>query len=118
MISTKKIEKFIHRQKVCFICSMDEDFYPNVKTISKPGKTNGPCEFYFSTNTSPMRVKQYLNNPNTCIYFYHKGLFKYVGVMLKGKIEVVLDQDTKNMIWKRGDSIFYKKVSLIRIIVY
>ena len=29
--------------------------------------------------------------------FYHKGLFKYVGVMLKGKMEVLTDQETKNM---------------------
>lgn len=56
-----------------------------------------------------MRVKQYVNNPNASIYFYHKGLIKYVGVMLKGKMEVLTDQDTKNMIWKKGDTMFYKK---------
>lgn len=58
---------------------------------------DGIRQFYFSTNTSSMRVKQYMNNPNACIYFYHKGLFKYVGVMLKGKMEVLTDQETKNM---------------------
>ncbi len=32
-------------------------------------------------NTSSMRVKQYLDNPKACIYFYHKGLpfYKAVG---------------------------------------
>ena len=43
------------------------------------------------------------------IYFYHKGLIKYVGVMLTGKMEVLTDQETKNMIWKKGDTMFYKK---------
>ena len=79
-----------------------------MKAMLKPRKRNGLKEFYFSTNTSSMRVKQYQNNPNASIYFYHKGLVKYVGVMLIGKMEVLTDQETKNMIWKKRDTIFYK----------
>ena len=30
-----KIEKFIDKQKVSFICSVDEDNYPNVKAMLK-----------------------------------------------------------------------------------
>ncbi|MCR5308407.1 MAG: pyridoxamine 5'-phosphate oxidase family protein [bacterium] len=105
----KKIEKFIKKQKVSFICSVDSDNYPNVKAMLKPRKINGINEFYFSTNSSSMRVKQYLDNPNACIYFYHKGLIKYVGVMLKGKMEVLTDQESKNMIWKKFDKMFYKQ---------
>ncbi len=105
----KKIENFIDKQKVSFICSIDDEDYPNVKAMLKPRKRNGIKEFYFSTNTSSMRVKQYLNNPNASIYFYHKGLIKYVGVMLIGKMEVLTDQKTKNMIWEKGDTMFYKK---------
>lgn len=102
------IEKFIDKQKVSFICSVDEQNYPNVKAMLKPRKRNGLKEFYFSTNTSSARVKQYQSNPNASIYFYRKGLIKYVGVMLKGKMEVLTDQETKNMLWKKGDTIFYK----------
>jgi len=29
--------------------------------------------------------------------------------MLKGKMEVLIGQETKNMIWRKGDTIFYKK---------
>ncbi len=105
----RKIEKFINKQKVSFICSIDDENCPNVKAMLKPRRINGLKEFYFSTNTSSMRVKQYKNNPNASIYFYHKGLIKYEGVMLKGKMEVLIDQETKNMIWKKGDIIFYKK---------
>ena len=104
-----KIEKIIDKQKVSFICSIDNDNYPNVKAMIKPRIRNGLKEFYFSTNTSFMRVKQYQENPNASIYFYHKGLIKYVGVMLKGKMEVLTDQETKNMIWRKGDKLFYKK---------
>ena len=108
-MNLKKIEKFIDKQKVCFICSIDDENYPNVKAMLKPKKRIGLKEFYFSTNTSSMRVKQYQNNTKASIYFYHKGLVKYVGVMLKGKMEVLIDQEHKNMIWKTGDTIYYKK---------
>lgn len=105
----KKIEKFIDKQSVSIISSIDNENYPNVKAMLKPRKRNGLKEFYFSTNTSSMRVEQYQNNSNASIYFYHKGLIKYVGVMLKGKMEVLTDQETKNMVWKKGDTMFYKK---------
>ena len=70
---------------------------PNVKAMLKPRKRKGLKEFYFSTNTSSMRVKQYNDNPNASIYFCHKGLIKYAGVMLKGKMKVLTDQQTKNI---------------------
>lgn len=107
-MTQKELEKFIDRQNVSFICSVDENNYPNMKAMLKPRKRVGLKEFYFSTNTSSMRVKQFLNNPNASIYFYHKGLIKYTGVMLVGKMEVLTDQKTKNMIWRKGDTIFYK----------
>lgn len=104
-----KISSFIRKQKVGFVCSIDEDGFPNVKAMLKPRKQVGLKEFYFSTNTSSMRVKQYIENPNASIYFYRKGLIKYVGVMLKGKMEVLTDQPTKDMIWRKGDTMFYKQ---------
>ena len=108
-MNLKKIEDFIDKQRVSFICSIDDESFPNVKAMLKPRKRIGLKEFYFSTNSSSMRVKQYKDNSNASIYFYHKGLVKYVGVMLKGKMEVLTDQETKNMIWKTGDTMFYKK---------
>ena len=105
----KKLEKFLSRQKVSFICSIDSENFPNVKAMLKPRKHIGVKEFYFSTNTSSMRVKQYQENPNASIYFYHKGLIKYEGLMLVGKMEVISDQKIKSEIWRRGDKMFYKK---------
>ena len=104
-----KIGEFIDKQKVSFICSVDDAGFPNIKAILRPRKRNGLKEFYFSTNTSSMRVKQFQNNPKASIYFYHKGLIKYVGIMLVGNMEVLTDQETKNSIWKKGDTVFYKE---------
>ncbi len=108
-MESDKVMKFIRKQKVSFICSIDDRGRPNVKAMLKPSKMNGIKEFYFSTNTSSLRVKQFQDNPNASIYFYHKGLIRYTGVMLVGKMEVLTDQDTKAMIWRRGDTMFYKK---------
>ena len=109
MQGISNIEKFIDKQKVSFIASVDDGGFPNVKAMLKPRKRIGLKEFWFSTNTSSMRVKQFMENPKACIYFYHKGLIKYVGVMLSGTMEVLTDQETKNMIWRKGDTLFYKK---------
>lgn len=108
-MNLKSVEKFINAQKVSFICSIDNENYPNIKAMLKPRKRIGLKEFYFSTNTSSMRVKQFEKNPNASIYFYRRGLIKYVGVMLKGKMEVLKEQEIKNMLWKSGDLLFYKK---------
>jgi general stress protein 26 len=105
----KEIERFISRQKVSFVCSVDHNGFPNVKAMLKPRKRNGLKEFWFSTNTSSMRVCQYLENPKASIYFCHKGLIRYEGVMLKGIMEVLTDRETRNMIWRKGDTIFYKQ---------
>ena len=63
----KEIERFISRQKVSFVCSVDEDSYPNVKAMLKPRERHGLKEFYFSTNTSSLRVRQYRSNPKASI---------------------------------------------------
>ena len=103
-----EILNFIKKRKVSFIGSVDEEGFPNLKAMLKPRKIEGLKEMYFTTNTSSMRVKQYLSNDKACVYFYHKGLFKYIGVMLKGTIEVLTDQVSKDMIWHKGDTLFYK----------
>lgn len=104
----KKLEKFIAKQKVSLICSIDDENYPNVRAMLRPRKRVGLKEFYFSTNTSSAKVQQYRDNPHASIYFYHKGLIRYAGVMLKGEMEVLTDQAAKDMIWQLGDTIYYK----------
>jgi len=105
----KKMERMIDRQKTSLICSVDADGYPNVKAMLRPRRREGLKVFYFSTNTSSMRVEQYRNDPKASIYFYHKGLVKYVGVMLTGTMEVLTDPASKEMIWRKGDTMFYKQ---------
>ncbi|MDR2784253.1 MAG: pyridoxamine 5'-phosphate oxidase family protein [Treponema sp.] len=64
--------------------SIDEDGFPNTKAMLPPIKREGLKTFYWHTNAPSMRIKQYRNNPKTCIYFYDKRFFR--GVMLNGSI--------------------------------
>jgi general stress protein 26 len=103
----QRIGKLIDKQGVAFIASVDENGVPNMKAMLPPRKREGIKVFYFSTNTSSERVSQYRANPKASIYFYSKCLWSYHGVMLKGTMEVLTDADSKQMIWKKGDTIYY-----------
>ena len=107
MRSIEKIAAFIKKQKVAFIASIDQNGFPNQKAMLRPRKTDGVKTFYFSTNTSSMRVAQYRDNPKASIYFYHKGIVKYEGVMLTGTMEVLEDMSIKKELWQIGDKMFY-----------
>ena len=103
----KAIGNLIDKQGIAFISSIDKDGFPNSKAMLPPRKREGIRVFYFTTNTSSMRVSQYRKNPNACIYFCDKRFFR--GVMLKGIMEVLEDSASKEMIWKDGDTLYYSK---------
>ena len=103
-----EIFAFVDSQKTAFIGSVDEDGFPNIKAMLAPRERDGTV-FYFTTNTSSMRVKQSLADPKASVYFYHRGRFRYTGVMFRGTMRVLTDQETKDRIWRPGDNMFYKK---------
>ena len=107
-MTQKEIFDFVDAQKTAFIGSVDEDGFPNIKAMLAPRERVG-ATFFFTTNTSSMRVKQYLNDSKASIYFYRRGRFRYTGVMLKGTMMVLTDRETKERIWRAGDTMFYKK---------
>ena len=108
MKTRQYIFEFIQKQKTAFIASVDEQGFPNMKAMFAPRKIEGNC-FYFSTNTSAMRSRQFMKNPKSSIYFYNKGRFKYEAVMLTGTMEVLQDNDIKQEIWQAGDTIYYSQ---------
>ena len=101
------IGNLIDKQKVSFIGSVDSDGFPNMKAMLPPRKREGIRLFYFTTNTSSMRVAQYRKDEKACIYFCDRRFFR--GVMLKGTMEVLEDAESKKMIWRAGDTIYYPK---------
>ena len=105
--SEKTIGNLIDHKSVAFISSVDGDGFPNTKAMLPPRKREGIKTFYFTTNTSSMRVDQYRTNPKAGIYFCDKRFFR--GVMLKGTMEVLEDAASKEMIWQQGDTMYYSK---------
>jgi general stress protein 26 len=99
------IGKLIDKQAVSFVASVDKDGFPNMKAMLPPRKREGIRRFWFTTNTSSMRTAQYRENPKAGIYFYDKRFFR--GVMLKGSMEVLTDAESKEMIWRDGDTMYY-----------
>jgi len=108
-IDLQKIEKLIKKRGAVIISSIDKSGFPNTKAMLPSRKNEGLKTFYFSTNTSSIRVNQYRQNPKACIYFFSKGLIHYWGVMLKGEMEVREDAEIKKLIWRTGDNIYYPK---------
>lgn len=91
--------------KTAFIGSVDEQGYPNIKAMLQPRKREGIRVFYFTTNTSSMRVRQFLYDSKACVYFCDNRFFR--GAMLRGKMEVLTDAESKEMIWRDGDTEYY-----------
>lgn len=100
--------KFVGKQKTAFIASVSSEGYPVIRAMLAPRKIEGNS-IYFSTNTSSKKVGQYINDPKACVYFYKRGLFKYQGLSMRGEMQVLTDQATKNLIWKPYDKMFYKQ---------
>jgi len=103
----KTVGNMIDKQTVSFIGSVDVEGFPNIKAMLQPRKREGIKTIYFTTNTSSMRVSQYLKNNRACVYFCDRRFFR--GVMLKGTMEVLTDSESKEMIWRDGDTIYYKE---------
>ena len=99
------IGNLIDRQGVSFIASVSKGGFPQMKAMLPPRKREGIREFWFTTNTSSMRVAQYRANPKASIYFYDKRFFR--GVMLIGTMEVLEDAASKELIWQEGDTLYY-----------
>ncbi len=108
MKTREQLFNFIQKQRVSFIASIDEDGYPNMKAMFMPGKIEGDS-FYYSTNTSSLRARQFLKNPKASIYFYNKGRFKYEAVMLTGTVEVLQDPQIKEELWHPQDVMYYQQ---------
>lgn len=103
----KTVGNMIDKQKVVFIGSVDAEGFPNIKAMLQPRKREGISVIYLTTNTSSLRVSQFLRESRSCLYFCDTRFFK--GIMLKGRVEVLTDHVSKEMIWREGDTMYYKE---------
>jgi general stress protein 26 len=101
----KTIGAIADYQKTAFIASVDEGGFPNIRAMLQPRKRKGIKEFWFTTNTSSIKVKQYGSNPKAGIYFCDNRFMR--GVLLIGTMQVLTDAESKELIWRDGDDRYY-----------
>lgn len=101
----KTIGNLIDNQSVAMLGSVDENGFPNIKAMLPPRKREGIRVFYFTTNLSSRRAKQFKQNPKACLYFCDKRFYR--GVQLTGTAEVLTIDEAKRMIWREGDTQYY-----------
>jgi pyridoxamine 5'-phosphate oxidase len=98
------IIKLVEASRDAIVCSIDENGFPNAKTMFRR-KNDGLQIFWFSSNASAIRTQQWLKNPNACVYFMDPQNF--TGLMLTGNIRVCIDNETKQAFWEQGDEKYY-----------
>lgn len=101
----KTVGNMIDKEKTIFVGSVDAEGFPNIKAMLQTRKREGIKHIYLSTNTSSMRVSQFLKNNRACLYVCNTRFFK--GVMLRGTMEILTDSTSKEMIWQEGDTMYY-----------
>ena len=98
----KQIEKLL-KKKLAFVGSVSGS-EPFIKCMIVSGREGNI--FYFDSNNSSVRTAQWKENPNACIYFYGKPIYR--GVMLSGTIEIINDIELKKAYWKPFMKAIYK----------
>lgn len=99
------IGNLVDHAKTVYLSSVDEDGFPNTRALLSVREREGIRTFYHSTNTSSQKVKQFLANPKACLYVCDHRFYR--GVMLLGTVEVLTDAESRNRIWRRGDTMYY-----------
>ena len=103
--SQKDLAFWASKRDTVFLGSVDEEGFPHTKAMLPPRKQEGLKTFYLTTNTSSRRVAQFRQNPKACLYFCDRSFFQ--GLQLLGRVEVLEDQASKDLIWRQGDTMYY-----------
>ena len=101
-----EIETLIKNSKNAYVSSVDQEGYPNIKAMFALER-DGMEVFYFSTNLSSKRTRQFMLNPKASIYFCKEETFQ--GLMLAGEMEVCTDRELKTRLWSEGSERYYPK---------
>lgn len=91
---------------IAYVGSVNEAGFPQIKGMLVFEHGDMKIQ-YFSTNTSSKRVGQFLKNPKACVYYCDETNF--AGALFTGAMEVCTDHETKAMLWRDGDEIYYPK---------
>lgn len=100
-----EIERLIDTRTTVYVASVDGEGFPNLKAMLAPRLREGLRTFFLTTNTSSMRVAQFRCNPRAALYFCDER--RFLGVQLRGTMEVLEDAASRRLVWREGDTEYY-----------
>ena len=103
--AAKTVGNLIDKAGAATISYIDGEGYPTCRAMLAPREREGITTFWFTTNTSSVKVSRYRENPKASIYFVDRRFYR--GVSLSGTMEVLEDQASKARIWREGDTTYY-----------
>lgn len=107
MLDEKQIKEFLDSVDITIMSSINSLGYPISRALLEPRKIKWINIFYFSTNTSSNKIEEYKNNPKACLYFFNKNKFEWLSITWE--MEIINDIETKKLIWKEWDELYYPK---------
>ena len=100
-------ESIIGKSGHALLGSVSPEGFPEIMAMLLPSERRGLKHFYFTTNTSSMRVAHLRYEPKGSVYFCSGASFQ--GVLFTGRFEVLTDDPSKERIWREGDEMYYPK---------
>ena len=100
----RKALALVERSGIALVGSNSEDGHPWIKAMLKM-ETDELTMVWFSTNTSSRRVTQFRNDPRACVYFV--DFSDWMGLMLRGEVEVLNDPESRQRVWRDGYERYY-----------
>lgn len=95
------------KARTVYLSYIDSRGFPATRAMLAPREREGIRVFWFSTNTSSQKVAAFRRNPKGSIYFVDRLFFR--GVSLSGTVEVLEDPESKERLWRRGDTMYYSR---------
>lgn len=103
----------IESEKTVFLSTIDAEGYPSTRAmlnLKNPSlyphlkelydKEENPFTIYLSTNTSSLKMTEIVVNDKVCLYYFDPA--NYLGITLRGKVEIINDNDFKKKAWTQG----------------
>ena len=103
----KTVGGMADKAKVVYLSYIDSRGFTTTRAMLAPREREAIRVFWFSTNTSSQKVAAFRRNPKGSIYFVDRLFFR--GVSLSGTVEVLEDPESKERLWRRGDTMYYSR---------
>ena len=101
----KTVGNMADKASVVTLAYVDAQGYPVAKAMLAPRQREGIKTFWLTTNTSSNKVACLRQNPQASLYWVDRRFVR--GVSLCGTVEVLEDAESKQLIWREGDTMYY-----------